>query len=64
MARKNTVHLHWCWHAGPKALRGVTKGISLCNIKGLPADQLTAFTDDATCAECLNRARRKTDTAE
>jgi hypothetical protein len=53
-----TIHLHWCWHRGPKMLRGLLKGFSLCGVKDVPIAQLTAFPADADCVECLTRRAR------
>lgn len=50
---KKTVHLHWCWRAGPKMLKGLLEGYSTCGEAFVPRANLTVFPDDATCQRCL-----------
>jgi hypothetical protein len=46
------IHLHWLWHMGPKAVLGLTKGISLCSQKDLPPSQIAVDLEVATCERC------------
>jgi len=66
-----TTHLHYLWNMtgahgwnGAKALRDVTLGISLCNVRDVPRENLTAFLDDCTCPECIVRVASEPATTE
>jgi hypothetical protein len=51
------VHLHWAKSA--EMMRGVTIGFPLCGAPAVPREELTAFSDDTTCKECLKRFQAK-----
>ncbi len=51
-------HLHWLFRQGPKEMRGLITGISLCG-KLADRENLTAFPDDADCPRCLELAKEK-----
>ena len=55
------IHLYLLWNttgrqSGATLLRETALGFAVCGERDVPRDQLTAFVDDTTCAECINRA--------
>jgi len=56
LRKTQTIHLHWGFHR-PKLLAETTKGMSLCGVRDLPRDEMTAFKDDATCKVCLQKEK-------
>lgn len=44
---------------GPRLLKelgSLGTGITLCNRRGVPRDEMTSFVDDCTCRDCLVKA--------
>jgi hypothetical protein len=56
------IHLHWLYHRGPAAVRGLRKGSSLCGCDGLVPALLTVHRADATCPACEEAAAKDTRT--
>jgi len=46
------VHLHWLWHAGPKAMQGIVLGMGACGTGKLVPSQFTHSQEQATCKAC------------
>lgn len=59
-----TIHLHWLWHKGPSALRGVVTAIALCGKLKLPRARVTSFPDDVTCPNCKAKVEHGEDLDE
>jgi hypothetical protein len=46
------VHLHWLWHAGPKGMQGIVRGMAACGAAMLAPGQFTHDQKKATCKAC------------